>query len=76
MRHRLALELLCEADLTRLGMCLPDQHGCGWVYIDRSRNGSRRWCTMDDCGADAKARRLTKRRRTSRATVSDNDRIS
>jgi predicted RNA-binding Zn ribbon-like protein len=72
-----AVELLCEADLTRLGMCPPDQHGCGWVFIDRSRNGSRRWCTMDDCGAHAKARRLTERRRTSRATtVSDNDRIS
>ncbi len=72
-----AVDLLCEADLTRLGMCPPDQHGCGWVFIDRSRNGSRRWCTMDDCGAHAKARRLTERRRTSRATVvSDNGSIS
>ena len=35
----------------------------GWLFVDRSRNGSRRWCTMDDCGAHAKARRLTGPRR-------------
>ena len=45
-----AVELLCEADLTRLGICAPEQHGCGWLFLDRSRNGSRRWCTMGDCG--------------------------
>ena len=30
---------------------------CGWLFVDSSRNGSRRWCTMDDCGNKAKARR-------------------
>jgi predicted RNA-binding Zn ribbon-like protein len=64
-----AVELLCQEDLTHLGTCPPDQHGCGWMFLDRSRNGSRRWCTMDFCGAQAKARRLTERRRASRAPI-------
>lgn len=69
-----AVELLCEADLTRLGICPPEQHGCGWLFLDRSRNGSRRWCTMGDCGTHAKARRLTERRRSTRAsTVTSNE---
>jgi predicted RNA-binding Zn ribbon-like protein len=31
---------------------------CEWVFLDRSRNGSRRWCDMSDCGNRAKARRF------------------
>jgi predicted RNA-binding Zn ribbon-like protein len=31
--------------------------GCGWLFVDSSRNGSRRWCSMKDCGNRAKARR-------------------
>jgi predicted RNA-binding Zn ribbon-like protein len=37
------------------------------VFLDRSRNGSRRWCRMADCGTTVKARRLTERRRAARA---------
>lgn len=63
-----AVELLCEVDLSRLGMCPTEDGGCGWLFIDRiidrSRNGSRRWCTMDDCGTQVKMRRLTERRRS------------
>jgi predicted RNA-binding Zn ribbon-like protein len=63
-----AVELLCEVDLTHLGICPPERHGCGWLFLDHSRNGSRRWCTMEGCGTYAKARRLTDRRRAARAT--------
>jgi predicted RNA-binding Zn ribbon-like protein len=63
-----AVELLCEVDLTHLGICPPEQHGCGWLFLDHSRNSSRRWCTMEGCGTYAKARRLTDRRRAARAT--------
>jgi predicted RNA-binding Zn ribbon-like protein len=63
-----AVELLCEVDLTHLGICPPQQHGCGWLFLDHSRNSSRRWCTMEGCGTYAKARRLTDRRRAARAT--------
>ena len=63
-----AVDLLCHADLTRLGMCPADADGCGWLFLDHSRNHSRRWCVMDgSCGAQLKARRLTERRRTARA---------
>jgi predicted RNA-binding Zn ribbon-like protein len=71
-----AVELLCDVDLTHLGICPPEQHGCGWLFLDRSRNGSRRWCTMGECGAYAKSRRLTERRRATRATGKNPDRGS
>lgn len=61
-----AVEVLRTADLARLRRCPPDAGGCGWVFLDRSRNGSRRWCRMADCGTTAKARRLTERRRATR----------
>ena len=35
---------------------------CEWVFLDRSRNHSRRWCDMSDCGNRAKARRFQARR--------------
>lgn len=63
-----AVSLLCETDLTQLGSCPPGEHGCGWLFLDRSKNRSRRWCTMDGCGAHAKALRLTERRRIARAS--------
>jgi len=62
-----AVELLRDAELARLRRCPPDAGGCGWVFLDRSRNGSRRWCRMADCGTTVKARRLTERRRAARA---------
>jgi predicted RNA-binding Zn ribbon-like protein len=62
-----AVEVLSDAELARLRRCPPDAGGCGWVFLDRSRNGSRRWCRMADCGTTVKARRLTERRRAARA---------
>jgi predicted RNA-binding Zn ribbon-like protein len=59
------VDLLQTVEVRQLKACPVDQGGCGWLFVDRSRNGSRRWCTMDDCGAHAKARRLTERRRRS-----------
>jgi predicted RNA-binding Zn ribbon-like protein len=58
--------VLRMADLAGLRRCPPDAGGCGWVFLDHSRNGSRRWCRMADCGTTAKARRLTERRRAAR----------
>ena len=60
------VDLLRNADLSRLRACPLDEGGCGWLFLDRSRNLSRRWCSMDDCGAHVKARRLTERRRANR----------
>ena len=51
-----AAELLRSGDLARLKACPPPE-GCGWLFIDRSRNGSRTWCNMKTCGNLAKQHR-------------------
>jgi predicted RNA-binding Zn ribbon-like protein len=52
---RSAVELLAEGPLDRLKMC--DGVNCGWVFLDQTRNGRRRWCEMEVCGSRAKMRR-------------------
>jgi len=64
-----AVDLLRGSDLARLRQCRVDLGGCGWMFIDHSRNGSRRWCQMADCGTQVKSRRLTERRRGARTAV-------
>ncbi len=63
-----ALDMLLKADLHRLKACPPEQGGCGWVFLDTSKSGTRRWCSMEDCGTQVKIRRLTERRRQQRTT--------
>ena len=36
---------------------------CGWLFVDTTKNHSRRWCSMDDCGSQAKARRYYHRKK-------------
>lgn len=57
---RSVVALLTSADLRRLRRCADDH--CGWVFLDASRAGRRRWCDMADCGNVAKARRHRARR--------------
>lgn len=52
---RSAAELLTSAELDRVREC--DGASCSWLFLDRSRNRSRRWCSMESCGNRAKARR-------------------
>lgn len=52
---RAAGELLTSESLTLLRQCPGD--GCAWLFLDTSRNKSRRWCTMEVCGNRSKARR-------------------
>lgn len=59
---RSAGELLTSEDLERVRECAGD--GCGWLFLDLSRNHSRRWCAMNDCGNRAKAKRHYQRNRT------------
>ncbi|WP_433165442.1 CGNR zinc finger domain-containing protein [Kribbella sp. CA-247076] len=60
---RLAVWRLFEdEDLGRLRQC--DDDDCGWLFLDRSRNGSRRWCSSADCGNRARARRHYHRHQT------------
>jgi len=56
-----AAELLISGRADRVGSCSdPD---CAWVFLDTSRNHSRRWCSMEDCGNRHKARRHYERSR-------------
>jgi predicted RNA-binding Zn ribbon-like protein len=48
-------ELLRSAEVTRVRRCAG--RGCGWLFIDTTRNRSRRWCSTDDCGNRERARR-------------------
>ena len=59
-----AVDLMTSAELSRVGQCADDQ--CGWLFLDLSRNRSRRWCSMKDCGNRAKARRHYRRLRRAR----------
>ena len=42
-----------------------DNETCRWLFVDMSKNRSRRWCDMKDCGNRAKARRHYRRTRRS-----------
>ncbi len=52
---RSAFELMSAPQLGLLRECAAAD--CGWLFLDTSRNHSRRWCDMEDCGNRAKARR-------------------
>jgi predicted RNA-binding Zn ribbon-like protein len=58
-----AAELLTSPMLGRVKVCAGE--GCGWVFLDESRNGSRRWCDSRDCGNRERVRRYLARKRTS-----------
>ena len=58
---RSAADLLTTGELSRVRECSGDT--CGWLFVDTSRNRSRRWCDMEDCGNRAKARRHYQRQR-------------
>ena len=61
-----AAELLTSGPLERVREC-PGDETCGWLFLDTSRNGSRRWCDMRTCGNRAKARRHYRRVANARA---------
>ena len=56
---RSAADLLVSDKLNRVGQCAGES--CGWLFLDTSRNGRRRWCEMKHCGNRAKARRHYRR---------------
>jgi predicted RNA-binding Zn ribbon-like protein len=57
-----AVDLLMHGPLGRVREC-PGEGNCGWLFLDLSKNASRRWCEMRTCGNRAKARRYLARRR-------------
>jgi len=57
-----ATELLTSAELKRVKRC----GRCSWLFIDGTKNRSRRWCSMEGCGTDEKSERFVERRRAGR----------
>jgi predicted RNA-binding Zn ribbon-like protein len=64
-----AVELLSQSPTARLRQC-PGDH-CGWFFLDTTKRGNRRWCSMSECGQEAKTLR---RRQRSTAHVSSGPR--
>ena len=56
-----AADLLVSAQLSRVRQCTNPQ--CGWLFLDNSKSGNRRWCSMGACGNRAKAHRHYLRQR-------------
>jgi predicted RNA-binding Zn ribbon-like protein len=54
-----AASLLVSDESDRIRVC--GGLDCGWMYVDRSRNGLRRWCQMETCGTREKTRRRYQR---------------
>jgi len=59
-----AASLVSSDEASRIRVCASED--CGWMYVDRSRNGLRRWCQMESCGTREKTRR---RRRSATAVA-------
>jgi predicted RNA-binding Zn ribbon-like protein len=59
-------ELLTSEELGAVRTCAAER--CSWLFMDRSRNRSRRWCDMRTCGNRAKARRHYVRKKAGGAT--------
>jgi predicted RNA-binding Zn ribbon-like protein len=61
---RAAIELVAGQDLERIRNCANPT--CSLMFVDRSRPGRRRWCSMDRCGNRAKTARYRESRRRRR----------
>jgi predicted RNA-binding Zn ribbon-like protein len=58
---RSAAELLTSAKLGRVKVCGGE--GCGWMFLDESRNASRKWCESRDCGNRERVRQYLARKK-------------
>jgi len=62
-----AVELLTKTDEARLRRCASEE--CAVWFVDTSKGGRRRWCSMERCGNRAKAARHRRRRKAGWGTV-------
>jgi predicted RNA-binding Zn ribbon-like protein len=58
-----AATLLTDGPLERVKSC----GGCRYLFLDETKNGGRRWCSMAECGTRAKMRRFVARRSAARS---------
>jgi len=67
-----ASELLTGPERRRIRVCEATAlDGCGWLFLDTSKNGTRRWCEMKTCGNRYKARRHYARVRAARGNATE-----
>ena len=64
-----AEQILTVERLPRIKVCASTT--CQWLFLDTSKNGSRRWCRMDVCGNREKGRRRLQRERTAECIHGD-----
>jgi predicted RNA-binding Zn ribbon-like protein len=58
-----ASDLMLSDDIHKVRAC--DNPECRWLFLDTSKNHTRRWCDMQVCGNRMKARRFKAQRKTS-----------
>ena len=58
---RAAADLFTSEELEDVRVCASDT--CGWLFMDTSKNHTRRWCDMKSCGNRAKARKHYKQKK-------------
>ncbi len=64
---RSAVDLALSGHLARIRRCAGDDGHCGWLFLDVSKSGTRRWCSMQTCGSRVKSRRQVERLRAKRS---------
>jgi predicted RNA-binding Zn ribbon-like protein len=57
-------DLMISTRLDRVRACGSET--CRWLFLDTSKNHTRRWCDMKICGNRMKARRFHARRKSDR----------
>lgn len=57
-----AVDLLCSPRLANLRECVSPS--CGWLFLDHSKNRSRKWCDITVCGNRDRVRRFRAARRS------------
>ena len=62
---RTAADFLTSDELDTVRVCASNT--CNWLFLDTSKNHSRRWCNMKSCGNREKARRFYTRKKSSSA---------
>jgi predicted RNA-binding Zn ribbon-like protein len=58
-----AIDLLTKTEPSRIKLCADPT--CRGLFVDESRPGKRRWCSMNFCGNRAKSRSFARRHRAS-----------
>jgi predicted RNA-binding Zn ribbon-like protein len=62
---RSAADLLTSSERGQVSRCA--RAGCDWLFVDTSKNHTRRWCSMNACGSRAKMQRYYRRKKEGRS---------